>query len=528
MLRLEVREFRDLTRWRWVLTDASGAFVADHEVRLNSADWQFEAFADLPFYLRWHAAPDRRAADEARIVGEVGEWIGSQVLGAIGPALLRRRPAVVRVVVPAGAEALLLRPLELAHEAGRPVAVQDVTLVMAAGSDAHGGAPIGERLRVLGLFSLPDGRCALNLRRERQELVRLIEGIAAAGKGADVRVLQYGVTRQALTDVLMEGEGWDIVHVSGHGRPGSLLLETASGDADRVDGAELANLLAPPGLALGRGRIKLVTVSACWSAAVAAGEQRRLLGLPAESDDDDFRSDADGGTVPEALATGLAERLGCAVLAMRYPVGDGFALAVTERLYELLTDKGQPLARAVGMTLRELDSGSVAERAFPALSVATPALFGNVAADLRLAAPARRGSLDYDAGLLKMAGFPPQAARFVGRTGVMARASAALAARSGVLGVLLHGMPGGGKTACAVELAYGHDHAFDRLVWYKAPDEGMAIDGSLIDFALTLERYLPGFQMAHVLVSAETLAAFPPPAYRVDGAPPCPHRHRQS
>ena len=427
-----------------MLTDASGAFLADHEVRLDPLDWQFEAFADLPFYLRWHAAPDRRAADEARIVGEVGEWIGAQVIGAVGPALLRERPAVVRVAVPAeavsqGAGALLLRPLELAHVAGRPLAVQDVTLVMAAGSDARGGTPVGERLRVLGLFSLPDGRRAL---RERQELVRLIEGIAATGKAADVRVLQYGVTRQALADVLVEGEGWDIVHVSGHGRPGSLLLETASGGADRVDGAELADLLA-----LGRGRIKLVTVSACWSAAVAAGEQRRLLGLPAASDDDDFRSDADGGAIPEALATGLAERLGCAVLAMRYPVGDRFALAVSERLYELLTDKGQPLARAVGMTLHELDSDAAAERAFPALSVATLALFGNVAADLRLAAPARRGPLDYDAGALKMAGFPPQAARFVGRTGVMARASAALASRSGVPGVLLHGMPGGGKTA---------------------------------------------------------------------------------
>src|SRR5260370_37365707 len=71
-------------------------------------------------------------------------------------------------------------------------------------------------------------------------------------------------------------------------------------------------------------------------------------------------------------------------------------------------------------------------------------------------------------------------------------------------------MPGGGKSACALELAYGHEEAFDRLVWYKAPDEGMAVDGALADFALTLERYLDGFQMAHVLVSAETLTAFLP------------------
>ena len=99
--------------------------------------------------------------------------------------------------------------------------------------------------------------------------------------------------------------------------------------------------------------------------------------------------------------------------------------------------------------------------------------------------------------MLKLAGFPPQPERFVGRTGVMARASAALAAGAVFPGVLLHGMPGGGKTACALELAYTHEHAFDRLVWYKAPDEGLESAAALTDFALTLERYLPGFQMVH-------------------------------
>jgi hypothetical protein len=45
---------------------------------------------------------------------------------------------------------------------------------------------------VLGLFSLPDGGQPLNLRRERYSLVQLIHRIAAAGKAAEVRVLQYG------------------------------------------------------------------------------------------------------------------------------------------------------------------------------------------------------------------------------------------------------------------------------------------------------------------------------------------------
>ena len=39
-----------------------------------------------------------------------------------------------------------------------------------------------DRLRVLGLFSLPEGGQPLNLRRERQALVTLVRGLAAAGR----------------------------------------------------------------------------------------------------------------------------------------------------------------------------------------------------------------------------------------------------------------------------------------------------------------------------------------------------------
>ena len=126
--------------------------------------------------------------------------------------------------------------------------------------------------------------------------------------------------------------------------------------------------------------------------------------------------------------------------------------------------------------------------------------------DLRLTAPARVRRESYDTGRAEDGWVPAQPERFVGRTGVMARASAALAPPSGVPGVLLYGMPGGGKTACALELAYTHEHAFDRLVWFKAPDEGLDIIGALTDFALTLERELPGFQMVHVLA---TLTSWP-------------------
>ncbi|MGO9724565.1 MAG: CHAT domain-containing protein, partial [Streptosporangiaceae bacterium] len=473
-------------------------------------------------------SPDRRIAHEAEIVADVGAWIGAQVLGAVGSAMAAARPTTVRVVVPTDppeAAQLMFVPLELGHFGGRPLAVQNVTLVMQHGAEGSMPvvAPVGERLRVLGLFSMPTGGAPLNLRRERQALVRLFAEIGGLGRAVDVRVLQYGATRWRLQDVLEEGEGWDLIHVSGHGAPGELALETEDGSPDMVTAAELLDLLD-----LARERLKLVTVSACWSAALTLAEQRRLLKLPTR---DDFPAEqADPGLAGEpqraggleprraygldaagGLATTLVDRLGCGVLAMRYPVVDDFAIALAEKLYNLLVSKGQPLPRALGIALGDREVIADPPTAgCPALSVATPALFGARTVGLRLAAPQRSGPISYDTRLLKLSVFPPQPGRFVGRTAVMTRASVALAPRSGAAGVLLYGMPGGGKTACALELAYTHEHAFERLVWFKAPDEGLDIADALTRFTLSLETGLPGLQMVHLLEDQARLMAFLP------------------
>ena len=532
VLRLVACELMDATRWRWALHSSEGTLLAEHEVRLDPGAWQFEAFTGLHQYM-WHATPDRFAADAERITAEAGDWIAAEVLGApVTGALLRARsdgPVTVLVTVP---PPLLSAPLGLARADGVPLALQDITFVVISRTIPAGSpgsrlsaitspapvpspapaVPEGARLRVLGLFSLPEGSHSLNHRRERESLVRLIDGIAAAGKAVDVRVLQYGVTRQRLSDVLAESEGWDVIHLSGHGAPGELLLETPAGTPDRVTSTELADILGAA-----RARLKLVTVSACWSAAMTAAEQRRLLGLPAPDGDgappdasapDDSAPD---DSAPGGVAVELSERLGCAVLAMRYPVADEFAIALSASLYGLLFAEGQELPRAVGRALERL-----AGDGFPALSMAAPALFGERAAGLTLAAPKRAGRPAPTAGDMsgagdkKMPSFPPPPERFVGRAGALTRASAALAAESGVPGILLHGMPGGGKTACALELAYGHAGDFESLAWYRAPDEGMDISGALTDFALALQRDVPGVRMLDALADDAKLAAFAP------------------
>ncbi|MBV9139480.1 MAG: CHAT domain-containing protein [Pseudonocardiales bacterium] len=478
-----------------MLTEPGGVVLADYEVRLDESCWQYEAFTDLWGWLSLRIAPDRRGEQEAEVLTELGKWIGEQVFGPVGSALVREQPTTVRVVIPGKqdeARQLVYRPLELAHVGGRPLAVQDVTLVMQVGADKAAGpkAGVAERLRVLALFSLPTGDQPLNLRRERTGLVDLFDQVAVSnGRAVDVRVLQYGVTRERLSEILNEPEGWDIVHMSSHGEPGKLFLEKDDGSADPVEAVDLAGLLM-----VAQARLKLVTVSACSSAADAVAEQ---LGLPDVTsptvslvEQTATKSESAVARFAVPLATELVERLDCAVLAMRYPVGDDFAISLSKELYALLAREGSPLARAVGVALKEVITNS----ACSALSVASPALFGERAVELRLAAPARSSPDFPETQSRKLEGFDHPPEHFVGRVAVMAQASAALAPRSDVSGVLLYGMPGVGKRACALELAYTHEHAFEHLVWFVAPDKGSDIRDELTRFVLTLKSAVPGFQ----------------------------------
>jgi tetratricopeptide (TPR) repeat protein len=489
-----------------------GRVLADHAVRLDAHDWRREAFGDLDGYLRVHAAPDQRLQREAEIVAEVSAWAGREVLGQVGAALheaARAGPVTARVVVPdepPAARQVAYLPLELAEVAGKPLALQGVTLVMQAGAQPQGaGKPaVGERLRVLALFSAPDGQRPLSLRRERVALTRLFDEVVHVhGRAADLRVLQYGVTRGRLREVLQEAEGWDIIHVSGHGQPGELLLETEEGAQDPVGASDLADMLF-----LARQRLKLVTVSACSSAALTTEQQLHLLGVPVPASLNDLPPDPRQGA-GGAVADELALRLDCAVLAMRYPVVDSFAVGLAERLYHLIVDSGQPVPAALGLALPELVKGTPAPSC-PAISMATPTLFGARAPGLVLAAPARRTPVSYAPGEFKLAGLPAPPDRFAGRVALMARANMALAPRSGSSGLLLHGMPGGGKTACGLELAHTHEHAFEAFVWYQAPDEGSDIAAALTSFAVALENALPALRLVHLLDDRPGLAAFWP------------------
>lgn len=500
-MRLEVLDYTGLTGWRWRLTDPQGAFLADHQVVLDPTAWEFDAFTDLHRYLRWNASPDRRIAHESELVAQVGDWITTHALGPDLAAALARARAAVRLEVPAAAAGLGYRPWELARHGGRTLGGHRVSFVIDQ-QPHHRLAKnqVGERLRMLAVFSLPEGAGALNLRRERHALTRLVQQIAKVNsKAIDLRVLQYGATRRRLEQALLEQPGWDVIHLSGHGLAGGLVLEDDTGAHDVISSSELVDLLD-----YGSDQIKLVTLSACESAAVTAKEHLQQLGLvPADLAPSTRDADADAAVLP-AVAAALVERLDCAVLAMRYPVVDDFAINLAGGFYDLLLGKNQPVTRALSLTLPRITT--TASAGTPALSVGTPVLFGPRATTLTLTPPDGGVRLVDTAGE-KLAGFPPVPERFVGRVGPLTRAATALAPGSGRSGVLFHGMAGGGKTACAVELAYNHAESFPLMAFHMAPPEGHDITPALTDFALALERQLPGLALTHLVVDITTLRA---------------------
>jgi hypothetical protein len=205
-----------------------------------------------------------------------------------------------------------------------------------------------------------------------------------------------------------------------------------------------------------------------------------------------------------ALARSLVRDLDCAVVAMRYPVGDAFAIDLAENLYGGVLEQGQTLPSALQTALNEAagdDDGP--------LSIATPALFGRQCAELSLQAPVMQ-DVPPDAERPGMAFFAMRPGEhFVGRVGVLSEASRALAPKSRHTGVLFHGMAGGGKTACALELAFHYEdlQRFTHFVWYKAPEEGHEIVGALAAFASAWETQLEELKPPPLLIAASAETA---------------------
>ena len=180
-LTLEATRFESLSRWYWRLTDAESTFLADHEVAFKETVPEFEGFCDLPHYLTYHADPGRLEEGRAWLLSAFGDWLAVGAFGTIAEKLIRRAPVTVRVAVPAAGAALALRPFEAARVEGRTLAEAGITLVFVVAGDPDKPMyqEMGDRLRMLAVFSLPPMGSPLNLREERQALRKLVQDLAA-------------------------------------------------------------------------------------------------------------------------------------------------------------------------------------------------------------------------------------------------------------------------------------------------------------------------------------------------------------
>ncbi len=328
--------------------------IAEHHVSLDDPvdSSRVDALGDLYEYVRWHVDPLWRD-DEQRIITETGTWARDAVLGdAVTAAIIAAAPATVLVSVPAPAHGALLWPLELAFADGAPLAARgDISFVYCVGRSTPVPDDPVRPLRILAAFPSPSGTGAIAQRRERHALAELIAAIVRrTGAAIELEVLQYGVTRQRLSELIGSGGGWDLLHRSGHGARGVFLLDQPDGSADRVSTADLAGLLRPT-----QGRLKLAVLASCESAAEAAPDTLRLLGLPAKKAEP--AADHATGHV-SGLARGLAGELGCAVVATRYIVTDEFSIAFNQVFYDRLLSRGVSAGAASAHALAAVLAGA--------------------------------------------------------------------------------------------------------------------------------------------------------------------------
>jgi hypothetical protein len=477
---LTPREVAGPTRWRWLLQDEHGVALHDHPVSMDPADTMYQAMLDVRGHLKsCHSTPERIRCQADRLA-ELGAWVGHRLFGNLEPYL---KDTVVRVRVPPEAAFVLDLPLELAHLSGQPLIRRGVTLAYELTDGPAAGvrpapaakAPVGEQLRILALFAQPPLERPLALRGERHVLARTVRRLAARSRKAiELRVLQYGVTRETVRLAAQEYEGWDLVHIAGHAGPGVFGLELADGRPDPVPTADLVRLLAPAA-----PRLKIAVLNACYSGAAAVLDEtlaalKLSAGDPAQPGAADVAEpgDRDGAAAMAGLARGLMGELGVAVVAMRYAVTDTFAAALSRELYERLLASGWPLAGAAGLAVPAA-AGAAPSAARPPLSVVAPMVLGSTASTVRVVPPTGRAKLSWDGGGIEY--FPDEPDVFVGRVGELIAATEALASSSGAGGMWFGGPPGIGKTWSVLELAYQHRHRFGALVWWQALTDDPAL-----------------------------------------------------
>jgi TIR domain/CHAT domain len=312
-------------------------------------------------------------------------------------------------------------------------------------------------LRLLVAIASPEAAEA-ELLDYQAELARIVAAVEPARRRGEayVRVLNEGSLAAIHAALAQDPEGFHVLHLSCHARPGELLLETAGGQPDLVGARRLLEEGVPAGAGL-----PMVVLSGC-STGLAARQEPLHPAAPAAQegpDGDRLKQDDENGEGEAVLASFAAHLVGAGVpmvLAMQAPVTDRYATAVSAEFYRRLATDASPdpllalagARRAAERDRQALPSGSpLRGRA----EWATPALFTRA---LRLPLFSRRepfGPVHLPlAPVLAEGVVVREVGDFVGRRRELREARRVLAGAKA--GLVLHGIGGVGKSSLAAEV----------------------------------------------------------------------------
>ena len=431
--------------------------------------------------LEWRRAHPDPAAARVRVMRrwpEVGRRLSEDFLaGPVGAAL------AARVAEAAGLNEVLELGLEVAGQPLSDLPWEALQVPEASGEIAEaGGSPlvlhrnvaayrlvgglgtapahrVRGPLRLLVAIASPETADAELLDYEA-ELARIVAAVEPARRRGEayVRVLNEGSLAAIYAALSQDPEGFHVLHLSCHARPGELLLETADGQPDLVTARRLLDEGVPAGADL-----PMVVLSGCSTG--LAARQERLHPAPPRP------AGGSGRPAPEAgqrgrqgegeavLASFAAQLVGAGVpmvLAMQAPVTDRYATALSAEFYRRLATDASPdplLALAGARRAAERD-----RQALPPGSPlrgraewATPALTTRA---LRLPLFNRREPFGPvhppQAPVLAEGVVVREVGDFVGRRREMREARRVLGGAKA--GLVLHGIGGVGKSTLAAEV----------------------------------------------------------------------------
>lgn len=314
----------------------NGGSVARHEgVTISPALRQsFEEFVRGHLKDTPHAAAQRLAPLRAHHLPALGDQLGHALCpGDVGAALCHALQAVntactLDLCFESADPALLALPFEALRIDGRAPALLPGVSVrrLVAGAPAGAWAAAPSPLKILVAVGAPDEgktqNSVLDLEHELQSILDAVEPRDHLGN-AEVRFLEIGHPQQI--ENALQQDAYHVLHLSGHGGPGSIELEDEDGAPVTVTATGLARHLQAA-----NRNVPLVFLSSCFGATP--------------------------GAEAGAMATDLVRAGVPFVVAMQAGVTDRYASALAHAFYAALAAREYPQpAQALAMARQALE-----------------------------------------------------------------------------------------------------------------------------------------------------------------------------